>query len=186
MKLCHIPVVLLTALTSDEKNLEGLQCGADDYINKPFNMKLLLSRCCNLIRNRMLIHQKYTDNLYKDGVQDKFQDMAMNSMDKEFLTRLNEIVEKHIAEPEFDTAILAQEVGVSRSSLYSKLKALCGMTPNDYIQSIKVKKAAYMLKHNKELQISEIAYMLGFNTLRSFRNIIKIQLGKTPQEFRNE
>lgn len=185
-ELCHIPVVLLTALTSDEKNLEGLQCGADDYINKPFNMKLLLSRCCNLIRNRMLIHQKYTDNLYKDGVQDKFQDMAMNSMDKEFLTRLNEIVEKHIAEPEFDTAILAQEVGVSRSSLYSKLKALCGMTPNDYIQSIKVKKAAYMLKHNKELQISEIAYMLGFNTLRSFRNIIKIQLGKTPQEFRNE
>lgn len=99
---------------------------------------------------------------------------------------MNEIVEKHIAEPEFDTAILAQEVGVSRSSLYSKLKALCGMTPNDYIQSIKVKKAAYMLKHNKELQISEIAYMLGFNTLRSFRNIIKIQLGKTPQEFRNE
>lgn len=185
-ELCHIPVVLLTALTSDEKNLEGLQCGADDYINKPFNMKLLLSRCCNLIRNRMLIHQKYTDNLYKDGVQDKFQDITMNSIDKEFLARLNEIVEKHIAEPEFDTTILAQEVGVSRSSLYGKLKALCGMTPNDYIQSIKVKKAAYMLKNNKELQISEIAYMLGFNTLRSFRNIIKIQLGKTPQEFRNE
>lgn len=134
----------------------------------------------------MLIHQKYTDNLYKDGAQDKFQDITMNSIDKEFLARLNEIVEKHIAEPEFDTTILAQEVGVSRSSLYGKLKALCGMTPNDYIQSIKVKKAAYMLKHNKELQISEIAYMLGFNTLRSFRNIIKIQLGKTPQEFRNE
>ena len=184
-ELCHIPVVLLTALTSDEKNLEGLQCGADDYINKPFNMKLLLSRCCNLIRNRLLTHQKYAANAYKDREQDKFQDIVMNSIDKEFLVRLDRIVEKHIADPEFGTALLAQEAGVSRSSLYSKLKALCGITPNDYIQNIKVRKAIYMLENNKELQISEIAYMLGFNTLRSFRNTIKMQLGKTPQEFRN-
>ena len=109
----------------------------------------------------------------------------MNSIDKEFLVRLDRIVEKHIADPEFGTALLAQEAGVSRSSLYSKLKALCGITPNDYIQNIKVRKAVYMLENNKELQISEIAYMLGFNTLRSFRNTIKMQLGKTPQEFRN-
>lgn len=182
--LCHIPVVLLTALTSDEQNIEGLQCGADDYIGKPFNNKLLQNRIANLIRNRKLLQQKYVNVSASGGKE--LEELAITPTDQKFLALLNKVIEEHLSDTEFDVNMLAQEVGVSRSSLYNKLKALSSLTPNEFVLNIRLKKAALLLKNNPELQITEIAYQLGFSSLRYFRHCFKAQYGKAPQEFRNE
>lgn len=182
--LCHIPVVLLTALTSEEKNIEGLQCRADDYIGKPFNNKLLQNRIANLIRNRKLLQQKYANVLTSGGKE--LEELAITPTDQKFMALLNKVIEEHLSDSEFDVNRLAKEVGVSRSSLYNKLKALSSLTPNEFMLNIRLKRAALLLKNNPELQITEIAYQLGFSSLRYFRYCFKAQYNKTPQEFRNE
>ena len=123
--VCHIPVVLLTALTSAEQNIEGLQRGADDYINKPFNAKVLLARCNNLVRNRIILQKKFSQQKDFDA-----QSLASNPIDQKFLDTVNSIIEKNLDNIDFDMNMMARELGLSRSSLYAKFKALTGMTPN--------------------------------------------------------
>ena len=177
---CHIPVILLTAMTSDNSKMEGMQCGADDYIEKPFNNKLLLGRIANLLRNRKLLKKKFGTAVPDPVVPP----LALTPIDSEFLARLDEIVRNHLSEPEFDVNQLARELGVSRSSLYNKLKALSFVTPNEYILNARLKVAADLLKQNLEMQITEIAYQVGFNSLRYFRHCFKASFNQTPQEYR--
>lgn len=185
-ELCHIPVILLTAFSSEANRLQGLQCGADDYIAKPFNNKLLLSRIANIIRNRKLLKKKYGDMLLAEQPKTDIRDLALTAIDRKFLAQLNEIVERHISDSEFDINMLTRELGVSRSSLYNKLKSLSSMTPNEFILNLRLKYAAQLLKNNPELQITEIAYQAGFNSLRYFRHCFKAQFNQTPQEYRSE
>lgn len=185
--LCHIPVILLTALTSDNKKMEGLQCGADDYIEKPFNNKMLLGHIVNMIRNRSILRKKFA-NLSSDASlsqEDELKSMTLNIIDVKFIEKLELIVNNYISDADFDVNILARELGVSRSSLYNKLKALSYMTPNDYILNARLKYASGLLKNNPELQITEIAYMSGFNSLRYFRHCFKASFNITPQEYRS-
>lgn len=183
--LCHIPVLLLTALTSDSKKMEGLQCGADDYIEKPFNNKMLLGRIANTIRNRKLLKQKYGEGIAANmSVETDVQTLALTPIDTKFLTKLEEAVKAHLADAEFDVVTLASELGLSRSSLYNKLKALSCMTPNEYILNARLKYSSDLLKSNPELQITEIAYMAGFNSLRYYRHCFKACFNQTPQEYR--
>lgn len=181
--LCHIPVVLLTALTSEENNIEGLQCGADDYIGKPFKNKLLLNRIANLIRNRKQLQQKYAQ-MPASGSKE-LEELAITPTDQKFLALLNRVIEEHLSDAEFDINRLAKEMGVSRSSLYNKLKALSSLTPNEFVLNARLKRAALLLKSNPELQITEIAYQLGFSSLRYFRYCFKAQYHQTPQEYRS-
>ena len=183
--LCHIPFILLTARTSEENNIEGLQCGADDYITKPFNNKLLVSKIAGILRSRNLLKKKYSNLLTEKG-ENKTQELALNSIDQKFMEQLNEVIEKHLSDPEFNISAMAKEIGVSRSSLYNKLKGLSCMTPNEFVLNIKLKKAADMLREHPELQITEIAYQLGFNSLRHFRYCFKAQFNQTPQEYKNK
>ncbi len=184
--LCHIPVILLTAMTSDNNKMEGLQCGADDYIEKPFNNKLLLGRIANLLRNRKLLKKKFSTVTPSsaDTNDAGMPTLALTPIDADFLTRLDDVVKTHLAEPDFDVNQLARELGVSRSSLYNKLKALSFVTPNEYILNVRLKAAADLLKKNPEMQITEIAYQVGFNSLRYFRHCFKASFNQTPQEYR--
>lgn len=185
-ELCHIPVVLLTALTSDNKKMEGLQCGADDYIEKPFSNKMLLGHIANILRNRKLLKQKFgKDASANISEEPELQALALNPIDAKFLSKLEEIVKEHLADSDFDVNTLAQKLAVSRSSLYSKLKALSCMTPNEFILNSRLKHAAGLLKNNPELQITEIAYQTGFNSLSYFRHCFKAYFNQTPSEYRD-
>ena len=176
---CHIPVILLTALSSLDHNIYGLQHGADDYISKPFSEKMLITRCNNLIRNRLIIKNKFSSNIDFD-----IQSISNNPIDQKFLNTINRIIENNFNNPEFNVSFLASELNVSRSSLYSKFEALTGMTPNDYVLQRKLKKAADLLKNNPELNISEISDNLGFGSPRYFSRCFKKQFGVSPAEYR--
>jgi len=179
--LCHIPVVLLTALNTVEHNIEGLQQGADDYIGKPFHAKVLLMRCNNLIRNRLLMHKQLSKQVDFD-----VNLLAVNPLDQKLLDRVSEIIDLNIDNPEFDVALLAKGLAMGRSSLFSKFKALTGMTPNDYIQSYRLKKAAVLLRENLQIQIGEVSDRLGFSSSIYFSRCFKTQFGVSPAQFRKE
>lgn len=179
--LCHIPVVLLTALNSAEHNLEGLQQGADDYIGKPFHAKILLMRCNNLIRNRLLMQRKLS------GQEDyDISLLATNPLDRKLMEQVTQIIDKYLDDSEFDINRLAKELAMGRSSLYTKFKSLTGMTPNDFIQNYRLKKAAVLLREQPDMQISEVADQLGFGSAVYFSRCFKQQFGESPSQFRNQ
>ncbi|WP_274225158.1 ATP-binding protein [Bacteroides fragilis] len=179
INLCHIPVVLLTALDTVDQNIEGLRRGADDYITKPFNAKILITRCNNLIRNRLLMQSRFA----KDQILE-INLLAANPIDKGFLDRVIKVVDKHIDNEDFDIGVLCQELGMGRTLLHTKFKALTGMTPNEFILNHRLKIASLMLKNEPYLQVAEISDRLGFGSPRYFSRCFKNQYNVTPMEYR--
>lgn len=179
--LCHIPVVLLTALNTTEQNIEGLNRGADDYVVKPFNARILLARCNNLIRNRLLIHQQMANKPISE-----IELITINPLDKDLLKQTIQIIDEHISDPGFDIPMLCRELGMGRTLLYSKFKALTGMTPNNFILNYKLKAAALMLRQQPELQIAEISDRLGFGSPIYFSRCFKAQFNTSPQNYRKD
>ena len=179
--LCHIPVILLTALNSTEQNIEGLSRGADDYITKPFHAQLLLARANNLIRSRLLMQHQFDKKPMSEI------DLAsINPLDKGLLKRASQVIEQHIDDTEFDIPALCKEVGVGRSLLYTKFKALTGMTPNNFLLNYRLKHAATLLKQYPDLPIAEVSDRSGFNAPVYFSRCFKNQFGCTPQNYRKE
>lgn len=176
---CHIPVVLLTARTAIEYNIEGLRIGADDYITKPFNINILISRCNNLVNSRILLQEKFSRQ-----PQAFAQMLATNPMDKEMLDRAMSIIERHLDDTEFNVTLFAREMGMARTNLFSKLKAVTGQTPNDFILTIRLKKGAVMLRNNQELNISEISDRIGFSSSRYFSKCFKDVYHVSPMGYR--
>ena len=176
---CHIPVVLLTARTAVEHNIEGLKIGADDYITKPFNTNLLISRCNNLVNSRRLLQEKFSKQ-----PQAFAQMLATNPMDKEMLDRAMAIIERHLDNTDFNVNIFAREMGMARTNLFTKLKAVTGQTPNDFILSIRLKKGAVMLRNNPELNITEISDRIGFSSSRYFSKCFKEIYHVSPLAYR--
>ncbi len=176
---CHIPVVLLTARTAIEHNLEGLRIGADDYITKPFNIKILVSRCNNLVNSRMILQEKFSKQ-----PQVTPQMLATNTLDKALLDKAMEIIEKSLDDTEFNINIFAREMGMSRTNLFAKIKAITGQTPNDFISMVRLKKAAILLRNNPELNITEISDQLGFSSSRYFSKCFKDQYHVSPLSYR--
>ena len=179
--LCHIPVVLLTARVEVEQNMEGLQQGADDYITKPFNSTLLLSRCNNLINSRILLQEKYS----KAPVASTWM-MATNRIDNEFLENVTELVHENLDNVDFDITELIKIIGMSRTVFFRKLKAITGQTPSEFIQAIRLKKGAALLLSNPEMNIGEISDVIGFNTSKYFAKCFKEYYGKSPLAYRKE
>lgn len=176
---CHIPVVLLTARTAIEHNIEGLKIGADDYITKPFNTNLLISRCNNLVNSRRLLQEKFSKQ-----PQVFAQMLATNPLDKEMLDRAMAIIERHLDNSDFNVNIFAREMGMARTNLFTKLKAVTGQTPNDFILSIRLKKGAVMLRNNPELNITEISDRIGFSSSRYFSKCFKEIYHVSPLAYR--
>lgn len=181
LELCHIPVVLLTALNMPEQTIEGLIRGADDYISKPFNAQVLLARCNNIVSSRKMLYKLFTQK-----PDTEISVIATNKLDQEFMEKITAVIDKNLTDPEFNIDKLAYEMCMGRSSFYNKFKALTGVSPNDFINSYKLRKAVVFLKNNPELSISEIADSLGYNTLNYFCRKFKEQFNMPPSKFRQK
>ena len=173
----HIPIILLTAKSSDKSKLEGLNTGADDYMTKPFNIDELKLRIKNLLKNREIIKEKFAGNLVP-----KIEELALNSTDESFLLEINKLIIEHISQDTFTVNELAEELSMSRTSLNRKLNAITGKQPNKYILSIKLNQAENLLKSSK-LSVSEIAYNSGFKSLSYFTKVFKEEFGVKPSEY---
>ena len=177
----HIPVILLTAQTAVEQYIEGFQTGADDYITKPFNARLLISRCNNLVNSRILLQEKFSHR-----PETNVQMLATNKLDKEILDKAITIIEENIGNAEFNMNTFAREMGMARTNLFAKIKAITGQTPNDFITSIRLKRGAHLLRNNPELNITEIAEKLGFSSARYFSKCFKDLYNISPLSYRKD
>ncbi|MEM9895753.1 MAG: ATP-binding protein, partial [Bacteroidota bacterium] len=169
----HIPVVLLTAKTQAEHKLQGYDTGADAYVEKPFNLKLLQSRVSTILKNRQLTKQKFRTRL-----DFKATEMDIASVDETFIQKTVDAVEAHMDDSMLGAEALAHEVGVSRIQLYRKIKALTGQTVNEFIKSIRLKHAANLLVDGN-LNISQIAYRTGFSAPNHFATYFRKYFGIT-------
>lgn len=176
---CHIPVVLLTARTEVEQNLEGLKIGADDYITKPFDSRLLVFRCNNLVNNRRKLQEYFTK---QPTVETPV--LATNPLDKEFLDEVIAVFEQHLDDSDFTIDMLAQQMLVSRTRMYAKIKAITGQTPNDFFITLRLKKAAFLLRNNPELNVTQISDQTGFSSPRYFSKLFKKAYQLTPMAYR--
>lgn len=173
---CHIPLVLLTARSSLSHKREGYDIGADSYVTKPFSSELLISRVNNLLKSRLQLKEYYKRSLLLMP-----SEQLANTPDEKFLKRLAEIVEKLMSEPDFDVSRLAQEFNFSRPVLYRKVKALTNLSLIEFIRTIRLNRAAQMLKTG-QYRVSEVAFEVGFNDLKHFRQCFKEQFNITPSE----
>ena len=176
-KTSHIPVLLLTALHSKEHEIEGLSCGADDYITKPFDISILQTKVENMLQVRMSLKEKYTSQIIL-----KPSDITITSPDERFLRKAIEVVERNISNSDLDIEQFATEVGVSRMQLYRKFNALTNMTVKEFIRSIRLKRAAQLLLE-KKLTITEIAYAVGFRDLSHFRKSFHHEYSMSASEY---
>jgi len=172
-----IPVILLTALTGEEQQLKGLETGASDYITKPFNFEILLSKIRNL-----LAQQETVKRTIQKQVNTVPSEIQVDSPDKKFMQQALELVEKNIANPDFSVEELSRELYISRVGLYKKLLALSGKTPIEFIRSIRLKRAAQLLEKSK-LTIAEIAYEVGFNDPKYFSRFFKTEYNMLPSAY---
>jgi signal transduction histidine kinase/ligand-binding sensor domain-containing protein/DNA-binding response OmpR family regulator len=175
----HIPVILLTAKTSDIAVKEGFKTGADAYIKKPFDANILEIRVVNLILSRKALIEKYKKDILLEPKK-----VTIISTDEKFLNKAVKLIEENITNSEFTIQDLIENVGMSRSAFYRKIKALTNQSITEFIRAIKLKRAAQLLK-DTDLNISEIAYDLGFNELKNFRKYFKKAFNKLPSEYRN-
>ena len=175
LQTSHIPVMLLTACSLDEQRIQGFECGADSYISKPFNSKLLLVRLRNLMDNHKRLKQFFGDKttLSKESVSD---------VDKGFVDRFRELIEENLADSELSVEDLGGKMGLSRVQLYRKIKALTNYSPNELERIARLKKAASLLA-SSEKTISEITYEVGFTSPSYFTKCYKEYFGESPTDF---
>lgn len=175
LQTSHIPVMLLTACSLDEQRIQGFECGADSYISKPFNSKLLLVRLHNLIDNHKRLKQFFGDKttLSKESVSE---------VDKSFVDRFRGLIEENLTDSELSVEELGSKMGLSRVQLYRKIKALTNYSPNELVRIARLKKAASLLA-SSEKTISEITYEVGFTSPSYFTKCYKEYFGESPTDF---
>jgi signal transduction histidine kinase/DNA-binding response OmpR family regulator len=174
---CHIPIILLTAKASEENIVQGLETGADDYITKPFNTKILMVRIRNLIELRRQLQGKIKRQMMLQPVE-----ISVSSLDEEFITELQGTIEKNLSDPEFSVEELGRKLYMSRASLYRKIQALTGEAPNHFIRNYRLKRAAQLLKE-KFGNVTEIAFEVGFSSSAYFTKCFKEQFHQLPSSY---
>ncbi|RAJ37251.1 hybrid sensor histidine kinase/response regulator transcription factor [Pedobacter cryoconitis] len=173
----HIPVILLTARSAYIHQINGLETGADAYIMKPFNIRLLQLTLENLLNAREKLRLKYGQTITLEP-----KNLIINTTEQQFLASLIKIIEKHISDTDFGVPALAAEIGMSQPVLYKKIRSLTDQSVNDFIKSFRLKQASRLLKAGG-LSISEIAYSVGFNDRKYFSLEFKKQFGISPTEY---
>lgn len=173
----HIPVILLTALHSREHELKGLSTGADDFITKPFDLSVLQAKVENLLSIRESLRHKFSGTVILEP-----KNVVISSPDERFLQKAIEVIENNISDSELDIESFSVMVGVSRMQLYRKLHALTDMTVKEFIRHIRLKRAAQLLIQEK-MNVSEVAYEVGFKDLSHFRKCFKREFGMSASDY---
>ncbi|MCU7549250.1 response regulator [Chitinophagaceae bacterium LB-8] len=173
----HIPVIMLTAKVSVEQQVEGLESGADVYLTKPFSIQVLQSYIKNLLKIRETHRLLYSQKIFLEpsGVE-------IGTVDKKFMERLMSIAEANLSNPDFHINELSREIGMSKPVLYKKFNALAKIPIGEFIKSLRLKKAALLLTHDK-MNIAEVAWEVGFSDRKYFSKEFKKFFGKSPSEY---
>ena len=181
IKTSHIPIILLTSQTASEYIIEGLKIGADDYICKPFSIKQLIVRCNNLINLRRTLQQKYAKESNSSS-----ELIATSTLDQVLLDKSIELIENNLENPVFSVDFLAQELCIGRTKYFTKIKAITGMTPNEFIINIKLKLAYRRIEQQPDISITELAMQLGFSSTSYFIKRFKEFSGMTPNQYKQK
>ena len=181
----HVPIVLLTARDSINDKEEGYKAGADSYLTKPFSAKLLRSRLHNLLDKRRRLADAMMSNAPRydtEHTESTEPPVSINPLDTKFIDKITGIIEANLELEKMDIAFIAGEMAMSHSTLYRKVKAVTGMSVNEFIRKVKLRKAASMLLSGSHT-VSEISYMTGFSSVAYFRQCFKAEFGSAPSEY---
>ncbi|RFM27033.1 response regulator transcription factor [Deminuibacter soli] len=173
----HVPVILLTAKNTLQSKIEGLECGADAYIEKPFSPQHLKVQVANLLANRTKIKEYFAQSPVSH-----INSMAYSKSDTQFLERLNEVISKNIENTALDVDLLAVELNMSRATLYRKIKGISNLSPNELINITRLKKAAGLLLAT-DCRINEVYHQVGYSSQKYFSSSFHKQFGTTPTEY---
>jgi DNA-binding response OmpR family regulator len=176
----HIPVIMLTAKVAIDQQIEGLENGADVYLTKPFSVQLLKTYIGNLLKAKEVFRHHYSQKIFLEPL-----DVEVGAVDKKFMERLMSTIEENLAEPEFNVVRLSKELGMSKPVLYKKFSALVQIPIGEFIKSIRMKKAA-LLFVNDRMNVSEVAWEVGFNDRKYFSKEFKKFFGQSPSEYVKE
>jgi DNA-binding response OmpR family regulator len=172
----HIPLIMLTAKTDDDSKAESMQMGADAFIEKPFSMKYLDACLSNLIERRREPMRRFSQQ-----PAEPIEPLANNDLDNALLTKMNHIIVENMTNPALSVNFLAEQLNISRSGLFSKIKALTDVTPNEMIQVVRLRRAAQLLAEGQH-RVNEVCYMVGFSSPSYFSKCFQKQFGKKPGE----
>lgn len=178
LRTSHIPIILLTAKTSIEDQIEGMKSFADLFISKPFNLKYLEESIVSLLRNRAVLREHFISELPSES-----RSNSSNKLDRKFISEFTSLIESNLANEDLSVDDIYKGLGISKIQLYRKTKALLGFSVNDYILSVRLQKAKYLLM-NEDLTISEVAYKVGFSSQAYFSTVFKSKFSVTPSEFK--
>ena len=177
LETSHISIILLTAKNSMDDRIESYNAGADGYISKPFELKVLEARINNFVANK-----KSRQKEFKSNVEINISSLEYPSIDEQFLNNAIKIIEEHLSETEFDINTFADHLNMSKSSLYRKIKTMTGLSPIEFIRNIRLKHASQMLK-GKSISVAEVAYSVGFADPKYFTSCFKSEFNITPSEY---
>ncbi|OGX83088.1 hybrid sensor histidine kinase/response regulator transcription factor [Hymenobacter coccineus] len=176
-KTAHIPVLLLTARTAALHEVEGLETGADDYVSKPFNPLVLQAKAATLLRNRLKMREFYQRQILLEP-----NEIVIADADRAFLEQAMRAVEQHLEDPTFGVVVLANDLCLSQSVLYRRIKSITGQTTVEFIRDVRMKRAAQLLTHS-QLRITEIAFQVGVENVKYFRKTFQKIYGMAPSEY---
>jgi DNA-binding response OmpR family regulator len=181
----HIPFIILTARSNMESRLQGLEKGADDYITKPFSTSYLMVRVKNLLQRQRQMQMVFRDNkdINTDHIELWPAQPQVTSMDEEFIRKLVRFMEQNMDNNELVVEDLVNEMGVSRSVFFKKLKALTGMAPIEFIRDMRMKRAAQLIERG-DYTISQVAFMVGMNDARYFSRCFRSKFGLSPSQYK--
>ncbi len=182
IRTSHVPIILLTAKNTDEDKEEGYNSGADSYLTKPFTARLLASRIQNLLTARRLLADYIIHNTYHTNTEPHGSTAPqLGKLDREFLEKLNSIIEENISTQTIDMPFVTDRMAMSHSTFYRKVKALTGMTAKEYIRKFRLQYCYHLLEDNS-YNVSQAAMMAGFNQMAHFRETFKKEFGILPSE----
>jgi signal transduction histidine kinase/DNA-binding NarL/FixJ family response regulator len=177
IKTSHIPIILLTAKASEESIVQGLETGADDYITKPFNTKILVTRIKNLIELRRQLQEKFQRQMVLQPAE-----ISVSSIDQKFIEELQDLIEKNLSDPDFNVEALSNKMDISRVTLNKKMQALTGQSPNEFIRSYRLKRGAQLLKANFG-NVTDVTFEVGFSSTAYFTRCFKEKFHQLPSAF---
>lgn len=177
IETCHIPIILVTALTSSDYKIEGYELGADGYIEKPFDLRILKSKISNLLNSHKVLKEKF---IKQEDTSEQIN--YKNELDQEFIQKCMDIINQNMDNPSFSVEEFSKQLFMSRPVLYRKLKALTDQSPQDFVKIVRLKKSVELIKEGKH-SISEIAYQTGFSDPKYFSTSFKKFYGVSPSKY---